>query len=61
MDVIGLLEDCVEVVELLSESLEMFVKGGVSVGAEHIVPYEAEVEKVEDEAAEKTVFGILDE
>lgn len=32
-----------EVVELLSESLEIFVKGGVGVCAEHIVPYEAEV------------------
>ena len=30
-----------EVVELLSEFLEMFVKSGVGVGAEHVVPYEA--------------------
>lgn len=41
-----------EVVELLSESLEMFVKCGVGVGAEHVVPHEAEIQEVEDEAAE---------
>lgn len=39
----------------------MFVKGGVDVGAEHIVPDEAEVEEVEDEAAKKAVIGIGDE
>lgn len=50
-----------EVVELLSESLEMFVKGGVGVGAEHVVPYEAEFEEVEDEAAEQAVLGVGDE
>jgi len=51
----------VEVVELLSESLEMFVKCGVGVGAEHVVPHEAEVEEVEYESAEQTVLGIGDE
>ena len=50
-----------EVVELLSESLEMFVKCGVGVGAEHVVPHEAEVEEVEYESAEQTVLGIGDE
>ena len=50
-----------EVVELLSESLEMFVKSGVGVGAEHVVPYEAKVEEVEDEAAEQAVLGVGDE
>lgn len=50
-----------EVVELLSESLEMFVKCGVGMGAEHVVPYEAEVEEVEDDAAEQAVLGIGDE
>lgn len=50
-----------EVVELLSESLEMFIKGGVGVGAEHVVPHEAEVEEVEYEAAEQAVLGVGDE
>ena len=39
----------------------MFVKGGVGVGAEHVIPYEAEVEEVEDEAAEQAVLGVGDE
>ena len=60
-DVLGLFEDGVEVVELPAECLKMFIKGGVGVGAEHIVPDEAEVEAVEDEAAKKAVLGIGDE
>ena len=60
-DVLGLFEDGVEVVELPAECLKMFIKGGVGVGAEHIVPDEAEVEEVEDEAAKKAVLGIGDE
>lgn len=39
----------------------MFVKCGVGVGAEHVVPYEAEIEEVEDEAAEQAVLGVGDE
>ena len=50
-----------EVMEIMSESLEVFVKGGVGVGAEHVVPYEAEVEEVEDEAAEQAVLCVCDE
>lgn len=50
-----------KVVELPAECLKMFVKGGVGVGAEHIVPDEAEIQKVEDEAAEEAVLGVGDE
>ena len=39
----------------------MFVKGGVGVGAEHIVPDKAKVKEVEDEAAEQAVLGVGDE
>ncbi len=60
-DTAGLFEDGVEVVEFRSEFAEAVVKCGVGAGAEHIVPDEAEVEEVEDEAAEETVLGIGDE
>lgn len=60
-DVTGLFKDGVEVVELLSESLEMFVKCGVRMGAKHVVPYEVEVEEVEDKATEQAVLGVGDE
>ena len=57
-DVLGLFEDGVEVVELLTKCLKMFVKRGVGVGAEHVVPDKAEIKEVEDETAEQTVLGI---
>lgn len=60
-DVLGFFEDGVKVVELPAECLKMSVKGGVGVGAEDIVPDEAEVEEVEYEAAEEAVLGIGDE
>ncbi len=60
-DVTGLFKDGVEVVELLSESLEMFVNCGVRMGAKHVVPYEAGVKEVEDKAAEQAVLSVGDE
>ena len=60
-DVRAAAEDGVEVVELLAESLEVFVEGGVGAAAEDIVPDETEVEDIEDETAEESVLGIGDE
>lgn len=51
-DVLGFFEDGVKVVKLSAECLKVFVKAGVGVGVEHIVPDEAEIQEVEDEAAE---------
>lgn len=50
-----------EVVELLTKCLEMFVKGGVDVGVEHVVPDKAEIKEVEDESTEQAVLGVGDE
>ncbi len=51
-DVLGFFEDGVKVVKLSAECLKVFVKAGVGVGVEHIVLDEAEIQEVEDEAAE---------
>ena len=47
--------------EFFAELFEVVVKGDAGAAVEHVVPVALGIEIIEEEAAEKTVFGIFDE
>lgn len=47
--------------ELFAELLEVVVKGDAGATVEHVVPVALGIEVIEEETAEKSVLGILDE
>lgn len=47
--------------ELFTELLEVVVEGDAGAAVEHVVPVALGIEVIEEETAEKSVLGILDE